>query len=205
VQPINLHPFMIKLLQSGVIFTVPRDKVATKITVRTDVIPDWTMSYKEVSGQYVIEKYDELSVTLNYGTPDMGITFPLVQGMAFFTGIFKNATPVLTSITSVLRVIDNSGKQYQPGDTTIPSDKFVIFTNSGAFWIVYLQEKLSVQVLGTGLGFSKPYTGYMRVTTTGKKDNSKLLDKYSQKIPVGAKILIETEDLIATWNYQMTF
>lgn len=79
-------------------FTVPKQKIASKITVTTDVIPEWTMSYKEYPGSYSIEKYDDLSVTINFGNEQIGATFPIVQGMAFFTGFFRNAIPSLTTI-----------------------------------------------------------------------------------------------------------
>jgi len=77
--------------------------------------------------------------------------------------------------------------------------------NSNAWWVVYFSEKISVQVLGTGLGFSKPFNGWIRVTTTGKKDTSKSLDKYSQKIPLGAKISYQTEETAKKWGYSMNF
>ena len=92
----------------------------------------------------MIEKYDDLSVTILYGDQSKGATFPLVQGMAYFTGFFRNTIPILQSINAVLRVIDKSGKQYQPGETTMPSDKFVMLCNSNAFWVVYFSEKIAV-------------------------------------------------------------
>jgi hypothetical protein len=65
-QPINLHPFSVKLLNTGVEFCIPREKIANKISVRMSHVADWTMSFKDVSS-YAIEKFDELSVTVNYG------------------------------------------------------------------------------------------------------------------------------------------
>lgn len=38
---------------------------------------DWTMSYKEPSS-YVLDKFDDLSVTINYGNDQTGASFPLV-------------------------------------------------------------------------------------------------------------------------------
>ena len=60
-------------------------------------------------------------------------------------------------------------------------------------------------MLGTGLGFTNPYNGWIRVSTTGKTDTSKYLDKYSQKIPLGAKIAYTTEEKAGKWSYNMTF
>jgi hypothetical protein len=61
--------------------------------------------------------------------------------MAFFTGIYRNAFPILNTPNTIIRVIDRSGKQYQPGETTIPSDKFIVLFLNKAQWVVYLQDK----------------------------------------------------------------
>ncbi|KAK0125593.1 hypothetical protein ONS96_009428 [Cadophora gregata f. sp. sojae] len=82
------------------------------------------------------------------------ITFPLVQGMGFVTGIFNGATPILQ--TGVFfRSLTKSSKDPKPGVT-----KYTVLLEDGKTWLLY-----AYSTDGAGLEFTVVNNGLAQATS----------------------------------------
>lgn len=91
------------------------------------------------------------------------ITFPLVQGMGFVTGVYHGGTPVINT-GIFFKTVTKSTKGPKPGIT-----KYTFYLEDGKVWYVYSHaesgDNLDLKVINNGLAKSdKPFTGFIQVT-----------------------------------------
>ena len=79
------------------------------------------MSASEPLGSHKVTTYDDLSVSLLWGS---GFEAPIVRGMPYATVFFSGLTPVLKFGGDILS-FDGSGTRYE------------VLLNNGQRWIVY--------------------------------------------------------------------
>ena len=101
----------------------------------------------ESLGQHRVSRYDELSVTVEWP----GLTAPLVRGMPYATVFYEDKTPKLEFGGAVL---SPSGP--------VTGTEFVVELNNGQQWRVYSSGPLSLQLAGSSLVASAPFTGSLR-------------------------------------------
>jgi endo-1,3(4)-beta-glucanase len=82
------------------------------------------------------------------------ITFPLVQGMGFITGIYSGGTPVLQSGV-FFRSITKASTQPKPGVT-----KYILALEDGKIWLLYAYSPDE-----TGLEFTVVSNGFVQATS----------------------------------------
>ncbi|KAK7750753.1 endo-1,3-beta glucanase [Diatrype stigma] len=114
------------------------------------------------------------------------ITFPLVQGMGFVTGVYHGATPVIN--TGVFfKTVTKSTKDPKPGIT-----KYTFYLEDGKIWHVYGHtesgDNLELKVINNGLAKSdKPFTGSIQVTKD-PGDFESTIDAASGAYPVSVTL-----------------
>ncbi|KAI1272852.1 glycoside hydrolase family 81 protein [Xylaria sp. FL0933] len=112
------------------------------------------------------------------------ITFPLVQGMGFVTGIYNGGTPVIESGVFIKKVVHKSTKGLQPGIT-----KYTFYLEDGKVWHVYgysaKGDSLDLAVTSQRMvKANKPFNGIIQVAKDSGTAES-IIDAAAGAYPVG--------------------
>ncbi|KAL2634207.1 hypothetical protein R1flu_005686 [Riccia fluitans] len=167
-----LHPYMIKSLEGRVSICYPGRGVTSAFIFQA-FVPNLTVSCKEDSTAHGITHYDDLSVTLEYGSH---LSVPLVRGCPYVTFLFKGGTPVFSTAHAVLELRSN------PEET-----RHKLVLNNGQTWLIYSSSKLPLDKdLSLATGCNKGFKGVIRIALLlGGDDFEDVLDRYSKCYPVG--------------------
>ena len=190
---VSTFPILMKALSSGFSFTCSQKSRITAAPqfVIQPFIPEWFLTTIEEIKSHVVTAYDLLSVTYTYSSDSGSIVFPIVIGSPFFTAVYDNLTPNLTTIMAIMTCVDRDGQTYSYGQITQPSTKFTVFLNTGSYWTIYTSAPIQFQVSTGGLLAQASYTGSLRVIltgATGESDKSLLFDQYAGAYPISGNI-----------------
>ncbi|KAL3693410.1 hypothetical protein R1sor_007061 [Riccia sorocarpa] len=164
-----LHPYMIKSLNGGVSICYPCRGVTSAFIFQA-FVPNLTVSCKEDSTSHRVTHYDDLSVTLEYGSH---LSVPLVRGCPYVTFLFKGGTPVFSTAHAVLELRSN------PEQT-----RHKLVLNNGQTWLIYSSSKLPLDK-DLSLASHKGFKGVIRIALLPCGDDSEdFLDRHSKCYPV---------------------
>ena len=140
-------------------------------------------------GNRQIVTFDELSVTMRWKNGIGEMEVPLVRGMAYVTIFYTNLTPKISTIHAILNVNDQPSPQ--PG-TEFSGENFSFEMNNGQKWNLYTSTPVTLVFIGVGEGFEfkEAYTGSVRAAINTSPEVSLILDQYSNKIPIGKKLIV---------------
>lgn len=114
------------------------------------------------------------------------VTFPLVQGMGFVTGLYAGSTPVINSGV-FFRTVTKSTTGPKPGMT-----KYTLYLEDGKVWHLYAfssrGDSLELQVVSNGFArATKPFSGIIQVAKDPGNAEA-LLDAASGAYPAGVTL-----------------
>lgn len=151
------------------------------------------------------DRIAEFSTNVNLapsdGAPSM-ITFPLVQGMAFVTGIYNGSTPILqTGI--FFRSITKSATSPKRGVS-----KFIAVLNDGTTWLVYAYSpngaSLDFTVVNNGLAqATSNFQGIIQVAKSPNANAEALYDAACGSYPTSANLTGTVSN--TTGSYTLSF
>lgn len=136
--------------------------------------------------------WDDLSVTVQLRSPASmsRLEVAIVSGMAFVTANYADATPLFSSVHSILSVND------QPATPSgvFTSDRFILKLNNGQTWALYLSSALSLALAGTAvLEAETPFTGTARVALIPDAEQTDVFDKSARCIVEGGDVHVASE------------
>ena len=146
----------------------------------------------------------QFSVNVNL-SPSSGsgtLKLPLVNGMAYVTGIYSGLTPYLT--TSGKAII--SYQKY----TTSSSTKYKIGLNDGTTWLVYAfpssGSTLSLSQKGNNLIGNSEFSGYIQIAKlpTGNTAAEAVYDSYSGTYTTGITLFGSSSSWTGTYGLKFT-
>ncbi|KAG6542635.1 hypothetical protein Mapa_015966 [Marchantia paleacea] len=165
-----LHPYMIQSLDGRVSICYPTRGFDPAFIFQA-FVPNLSVSCKEEgSTPHVVAHYDDLSVTLEFGSK---LSVPLVRGCPYITFLFKGSIPVFSTIHAVLELRSNAEET-----------RHKLVMNNGQTWIIYASSTLPLNKdLSTG---DHSFKGVVRIACVPSGDGSEdVLDRYSMCYPVG--------------------
>jgi endo-1,3(4)-beta-glucanase len=130
------------------------------------------------------------------------IKFPLVNGMAFTTGVYTGLTPYLQTVG---RAITSYAKY-----TASTSTKYKISFNDGTTWLIYAfpssGNSFSFSQNGNSLVGNGKFTGYIQIAKipVGDTTSESVYDTYSGNYVTGMKLFGSTTSITGTYGYQYT-
>jgi endo-1,3(4)-beta-glucanase len=185
---ILVTPYGVKTVHTGIHISYgPTRRIVTSNSIIDVFDSDIEISSIEKYQTHRIEKYDNISVTMNYYTLKNGkYKAHLVKGSPYITIEYENCTPVLSSLMHVLSIkkkdfISSIGTQY------------IITLGNYQKWLIYCTEKIIFNLNNDIIISSKAITGILRVAflPLQKIESSyQILMKYVNKYPIGAEIII---------------
>lgn len=183
----NFHPFLVQAHEQSLVLCYPNRAVQPGY-IFTPFVADLTIRVLEGCSTRVVSRYDDLSVTLDYGGK---FAVPLVKGSPFVTVCIGGATPVLSTIHGVLGFWAN-------GERT----KHRITLNNGQTWVMYSSRPLT---LTRELQCEREYEGVIRITVVSGleegEEDERMLDQYSTCYPVGGHVeFLENFEVIYKWD-----
>ncbi|KAI5211022.1 endo-1,3-beta-glucanase [Aureobasidium subglaciale] len=169
-----------------------------------------TLSASELGSttQLTMDSLDAFSANVNL-LPRAGaapaITFPLVQGMGFITGVYSKSTPRVESsisfitITYIGRVASGSTYKYRAklADSTTWN---IYVTTSQVEYPVNAFTLSNVRVLQGAAGFQ----GFIQVAKVPNADAEKVYDEAAGAYPIAAKISGAVSGTAGTYNLAWT-
>lgn len=143
----------------------------------------------ESSTALTLDKMEAQSVNVNLLDKAEGktmLTFPLVQGMAYVTGIYHGSTPTF-STGIFFRTVTRSTMGAKPGVT-----KYTIYLEDGKIWHLYAYsprgDSLDLQVINNAHAKAlRPYHGIVQVAKDPGGAET-LIDASSGAYPTGVKL-----------------
>jgi endo-1,3(4)-beta-glucanase len=130
---------------------------------------------------------------------DPAVQFPLVQGSAFITAIYKGATPVIQ--TGVFyRTVTRTTTDPKAGVT-----KFKLHLEDGTTWLVYAYHTqgnpLDLDVINNGLAQAKgPFYGTIQVAKDPGNGET-LYDQACGAYPTGIKLSASVDNSVGTYRF----
>ncbi|CAM6117378.1 unnamed protein product [Calypogeia fissa] len=168
-----LHPYMIQSSSGKLTVCYPTRGPNADFIFQCFVANLSVSCQEEGQVSHVVSQYDDLSVTLDFGSR---LSVPLVRGSPYVTFIFKNGTPLLSTIHAVLELHSNED-----------STRHKLVMNNGQTWIIYCSSPLQLDKnLNVGAVGGQGFTGVMRIALIpdGGGRCSATLDRYSKCYPV---------------------
>ena len=169
-------------------------------------IISWNMGATEFDGNMKMSLDTPTQFTINVNmSPSSGngyIKMPLVNGMAFVTGVYSGLTPFLS--TSGRAII--SYQKY----TATSSTKYKIGFNDGTTWLIYVfpssGNSVSLSQSGNNLVGNGQLTGYIQIAKipTGDTTSESTYDSYSGIYVSGMTLFGSTSGWTGTYGYKLT-
>lgn len=130
------------------------------------------------------------------------INFPLVNGMAFITGVYTGLTPYLQTVGKAI----TSYAKY----TASTSTKYKVGFNDGTTWLIYAfpssGNSFAFSQNGNSLVGNGKFTGYIQIAKipTGDTTAESTYDTYSGSYVTGMTLFGSTTGSTGTYGYQFT-
>lgn len=168
-------------------------------------IISWNMGATEFDSnmQMSLNSATQFSINVEL-TPSSGsgsLNLPLVNGMAFITGLYSGLTPFLST----------SGKAILSFQTyaSSSSNKYKLSLNDGTTWLVYTfssSGSFSLSQSGNNLVGSGKFYGYIQIAKipTGDTTSEALYDTYSGIYVTGMTLFGSTSGTTGTYGYQLS-
>lgn len=182
--PLFTMPYSVKVQAEGLSICRPGLNVQEAFVMQTHLDNLRLRTAEELAERQVVE-HDPLSVTIEWrGAGGVGLRTPLVRGMPFVTGLYEQATPLLSTMHAILSL---SGQGGSPG-TTASGTQHTVELNNGQTWAIYSSASLELTVEAGGvLRASEPLTGWVRVALLPPA-GAEVLDASAGRIPLGGRV-----------------
>jgi endo-1,3(4)-beta-glucanase len=157
----------------------------------------------ESSTALTLDKMEAQSVNVNLLDKAEGktmLTFPLVQGMAYVTGIYHGSTPTF-STGIFFKTVTKSTRGAKPGVT-----KYTIYLEDGKIWHLYAYsprgDSLDLQVINNAHARAlRPYHGIVQVAKDPGGAET-LIDASSGAYPTGVKLFGSVSGNQGTYTFK---
>ena len=179
--------------------TGDRDVQARSITLSG--AKDISLGINETITTREITDYTDLGVSLRFNHSGGNMTSHLVQGMAFNSGAFTTATPVITIEGAILEINGVS-----PGSANLSGvTKLKIKTNRyDRVWIVYASSALSFTLSGQSLIATSTYTGRIQMALLSQASDEAVYDSASSAMLTGGSVNATYSGNTATMTFSYT-
>jgi endo-1,3(4)-beta-glucanase len=129
------------------------------------------------------------------------IKIPIVEGMAFITGIYNNLTPFLQTVGKAILSFQSS--------TLASGTKYKVSLNDGTTWLIYgfpSSGSFSLSQSGANLVGSGKFTGYIQVAKipTGDTTSETLYDANAGTYVIGMQLFGSTSGSTGTYGFNFT-
>jgi endo-1,3(4)-beta-glucanase len=169
-------------------------------------IISWNMGAKEFDQNMkkTLDTPNQFSLNVNFA-PSSGsgtLKLPIVNGMAYITGIYSGLTPYLT--TSGKAIL--SYVKY----TAAKSTKYKVGFNDGTTWLIYAfpssGNTFSFSQSGNNLVGNGKFNGYVQIAKipTGNTAAEAVYDAYSGTYAMGMTLYGSTSGWTGTYGYEFT-
>ena len=179
--------------------TGDRDVQARSITLSG--AKDISLGINETITTREITDYTDLGVSLRFNHSGGNMTSHLVQGMAFNSGAFTTATPVITIEGAILEINGVS-----PGSANLSGvTKLKIKTNRyDRVWIIYASSALSFTLSGQSLIATSTYTGRIQMALLSQASDEAVYDSASSAMLTGGSVNATYSGNTATMTFSYT-
>lgn len=186
-QTLNTFPYLIKAKDRAVCFNRPHF-TANRDYVISHSLDEWCIETPNAERR--ITSYDDLSVTVKYPAGSAEMTFPFVPGTPYVVAETKNMKVKVRTIMAILRVWDERGKEYKPGNgvVTEASEKYTMELNNGHKWAVYFDRRVSLRLY---LGYTESADNFSGVVKFAMYENNGMLrelDRHRRAYAAGADV-----------------
>ena len=169
-------------------------------------IVSWNMGATEFDSnmKMTLDTPTQFSINVNL-KPSSGsglIKMPLVEGMAFITGVYSGLTPYLQTVGKAIL----SYQKY----TSASSTKYKISFNDGTTWLIYAfpssGNTFALSQSGNSLVGNSKFTGYIQIAKIPINDNTaeSIYDTYAGTFVTGMSLFGSTSGSTGTYGYQFT-
>lgn len=163
--------------------TGDRDVQARSITLSG--AKDISLGVNETISSREITDFTDLGVSLRFNVNGGSMVSHLVQGMAFNSGIFTNATPKITIEGAILEINGGSPSGANLSNVT----KLKIKTNRyDRVWLLYASSAISFTLSGQSLVASAPYTGRIQLAVMSASSDESVYDSASASLLTGGSV-----------------
>ncbi|KAH7061535.1 endo-1,3-beta-glucanase [Macrophomina phaseolina] len=140
------------------------------------------------------------------------ITFPLVQGMAYVTGVYHNATPLVES-SVYFRSVEGPVKLHPSSNNNSATIKYRALLEDGRTWLIYASPApgsgYPVLALANTTRLSGPsgWNGAISVAklpVNGTTDDEAIYDSAAGVYPVGAEVFGSASGSTGTYGFNFT-
>ncbi|MGB4759186.1 MAG: glycosyl hydrolase [Candidatus Saccharimonadales bacterium] len=179
----------------------PGDRDVNTNSITLSGAKDISLTTNEAVTSREITDYSDLGVRLRFNTSGGNMVVNLVQGMAFNSGIFTAATPVITIEGAILEI--NGGS---PGSANLTGvTKLKVKTNRyDREWLIYASSSLSFTLSGQSLVATAAFTGSIQIALLGNSADETAYDNASTSVLTGGSVGSTFSGDTATMTFTFT-
>ena len=175
--PVNVLPYLARAEESHLGIAAPT-RTASTDAVYTQMVEEIGLSAVESPQAPQVVGYDDLSVTLRWTAGPGQLRTPLVRGMAYVTGRYRNATPKILAAPGLRSINGDVGPA--------TGQRFELELENGQTWIAYTSEPITLLWTSEAAVGDDPRDVDVRVAVvTG---DTELLDRHAAAIPTGGEV-----------------
>ncbi|KAG2445657.1 hypothetical protein HXX76_000266 [Chlamydomonas incerta] len=206
--PLNMNPYMVKVLPTGLWVASPRDFTQTDgsclggACIRT--IYDFPLQITTTDGVSVVqvESYDDLSVTFVWRAVAGGsivMRSTLMQGLPYVTVEYVAVQPRVSVTGAAINMANPT--------SWAAATKFKVPLNNGLTWLIYTSSSVAATSTASNFDATASFTGRWRLATrthamaqpygwrkadlaTNATDFEALLDANAVAVPTGARVTL---------------
>jgi endo-1,3(4)-beta-glucanase len=178
----------------------PGDRDVNTNSITLSGAKDISLTVNETVTSREITDYSDLGVRLRFNTSGGSMVANLVQGMAFNSGIFTAATPVITIEGAILEIDGVS-----PGSANLTNvTKLKVKTNRyDRVWLIYASSSTSFTLSGQSL-VGTAFTGSIQIALLDNVGNESAYDTASTSVLTGGSVDASFSGDTATMTFNFT-